>query len=545
MKPPYTSALAWSVLVAVLALYLAVTIEHLGVLPPIFVDEPWIAGPAVKLISEGVFGSDLYTGYYNSEHHYVWYPPVSQLLEAISFQILGVGLAPMRLPAAIAGAVLIVGVFLVGWRFGGPATAAVAATLLVLLRLGTGGEQTGILLLDFARYARPDVMAAAFGMLAFWLFLLAERRSNGALHFATGLVIGLSTMSHLYGVFWLVVLQIALLWRHGWIALARVPMYAVTAGCVLVCAPWLYVIRAYWPDYVGQTLVAVDRFRLLDPQFYVQNLVHEIDRFRFLDWRADSGVPYLLRPGAWLVVAALPTAGVLLARASTRRTANDTAILLIALVGQVLLFALLIKAKFRFYTIATWPLAVVAISWLGVRLWRPQRHSSWIRPLLVVAVALVVAEGSLQIQRRRATAAHITPYAEFEQRLEPLLMPGGIVLGAMQNWLGIPFVPYRSWFLPHFLSDERFHHQPIPFRTALERISPDIVFLDNYTGVHMVGADGGAFAHRHPEFEAFMRDRDARLVGVVEDSTYGRIEVYWLEGRHRAAADSARGLTRP
>ena len=53
---------------------------------------------------------------------------------------------------------------------------------------------------------RYDIAVPVFGLMALWSFNLARARGWGLMFFTAGLFAGLSTLSHLYGIFWMVVL---------------------------------------------------------------------------------------------------------------------------------------------------------------------------------------------------------------------------------------------------------------------------------------------------------------------------------------------------
>ena len=64
------------VLLAGAILYLAVSLDRLSVFPAVGEDEPWIAAAPYKLASEGVYGSDLFAGYYGVDRHNYQHMPL-------------------------------------------------------------------------------------------------------------------------------------------------------------------------------------------------------------------------------------------------------------------------------------------------------------------------------------------------------------------------------------------------------------------------------------------------------------------------------------
>src|SRR5262245_10161038 len=158
-----------------LVAYLLVTFSRLAVFPPVGEDEPWIAAAPYKLATQGVFGSDLFTGYYGLERHQYEQMPVFPLMQAVMFKLFGVGVLQMRMLPALCGFFLLLAVFAVGRQTGGDRVAALAVWLMLVVRVAGDGDSTGILLLDRARINRYDIAVPVFGLMALWAFNTAER----------------------------------------------------------------------------------------------------------------------------------------------------------------------------------------------------------------------------------------------------------------------------------------------------------------------------------------------------------------------------------
>src|SRR5262245_35510517 len=78
-------------LAGLVLLYLATVLPSLGTDPIVGGDEGWIMSASAKLADEGVFGSDLFKGFYGSEDHYYFNLPLHHLVLAGVFKIAGVG----------------------------------------------------------------------------------------------------------------------------------------------------------------------------------------------------------------------------------------------------------------------------------------------------------------------------------------------------------------------------------------------------------------------------------------------------------------------
>src|SRR6266851_8681345 len=73
--------------------FVVVSVRHLDTVPQVYEDEPWQASTADKLVTSGVFGSDLFAGFYNMDQRYYGFMPLHPLLLAGFFRVLGTGLA--------------------------------------------------------------------------------------------------------------------------------------------------------------------------------------------------------------------------------------------------------------------------------------------------------------------------------------------------------------------------------------------------------------------------------------------------------------------
>src|ERR1700730_3894012 len=110
----------WPQAVALLGMlaYLLVSLDRLAVFPPVGEDEPWIAAAPYKLATQGVLGSDLFTGYYGMERHHYEQMPVFPLVQAAIFKLFGVGVVQMRALPVACGFLLLLTVFAIGRQAG-------------------------------------------------------------------------------------------------------------------------------------------------------------------------------------------------------------------------------------------------------------------------------------------------------------------------------------------------------------------------------------------------------------------------------------------
>src|SRR5262245_13674372 len=285
------------VTLAALLVYLFVSLSQLSAFPPVGEDEPWIAAASYKLATQGVYGSDLFAGYYGMERHVYEHMPVYPLLQAGVFKLFGVGVVQMRLLPVAFGLALALTVWAAGRQAAGARVGALAVVLMIGLRVADGGDATGILLLDRARISRYDIAVPVFGLLALVAFNRAERTRARAWYATAGALAGVSSLSHLYGLFWMPVFFAVMFARRGWRSAREGEVWSIVLGFLATWVPWAAFVATGWSDYLAQMRASADRFDLLNPSFYVSNVVREIDRYRFIDIFDSSGNLRLARPG--------------------------------------------------------------------------------------------------------------------------------------------------------------------------------------------------------------------------------------------------------
>jgi hypothetical protein len=496
--------------------FLLISLRHLETVPPVYEDEPWQASTAYKLMTSGVFGSDLFAGFHNMQDRYYGFLPLHPLLLAVDFRLLGVGLAQARLETVVDGALILLFTFLVGQSLFGPWTGALACVALTFLRWTglTYIQWTGIPLVDFSRIARYDPLAALVGLASFLMYLHARRRRARLLHVAAGVLAGLSGLAHLYGLFWVVVLAVLAVWdarrsRIGWLIL----------GAVLPWIPYAAYAATDVADWRGQTAGYANRFELLNPTWYLDNLVQEYHRYGPGIGLLGPGV--VLRIGVWVAFLGIPAALAILSWRALQR--DDAAARAIAVPGLLIpvLFALLIHLKLVNYTLLELPIESVALGWLGAACWR--RLDRVGRILLSGVIIAVCLEGTIQLVNLERAAATTTPYSDFAQRVRQYVPPGAHILGLHTYWFGFEDVSYRSFLVPLLLADEG-----MPLDQALEEVQADTFLFDARLRTYF-GPTGDASATDRERFASWMQRHNAQLTGTVNDPTYGLMEIYRLQ----------------
>src|SRR5215208_5379311 len=102
------------VLAALIGWYGLATLPYLGDFPLLEWAQMGIAAPAYKLAMQGIYGNDLFAGFYRTEAYNYEYMPLYPLLVALSFKILGLGVWQARLVSVLCGLATILLTFWLG-----------------------------------------------------------------------------------------------------------------------------------------------------------------------------------------------------------------------------------------------------------------------------------------------------------------------------------------------------------------------------------------------------------------------------------------------
>lgn len=521
-KTPRSALIHGAILSALLISYLVISLRGLAVVPPVYEDEPWQASTGWKLATQGVFGSEVFTGLYGMERHYYAFMPVHPLLLAATFKLAGLGLVQARVEAVAMGLLTLLITYVLARRLFGPEVGLLAVAMLLCVRLtGTTRYQPmGILFLDRARVARYDSVVPVFGLLSLCAYLSAAGRDGVRMYVLAGMLAALAGLSHLYGAFWILALGL-LVWLDGsgW--------RTVGALAIGFAGPWLiylvYVAGGV-ADWQGQTREYGPRFQVFNPWWYWRNLVTEPTRYG--PGLGPPGWGYLLRPGFWISLIALPAALFVLAR---RALAGDRAAAAIAVPTLVFVagFALLIHEKRVYYTLTMLPLGMIAVAWLAVSVWRwagdaPDRH--WLRVATAGLLAAMAVEGASRVAVLEAEARTTTPYADFIARVRAQIPQGARVLGLHNYWFGLDDFTYVSWFVPIRRADPAYVQSAPTLEQALDDVAPDAILIDARMRAYFETAQPSD--RRPSRIRTWMENRGFRRKAVIDDRSYGRMEIF-------------------
>lgn len=548
-------------LLFLLLIYWAVALTGLTVVPAVHQDEPWQASTGWKLAQAGVFGSDLFAGFHGMEQHYYGYMPLHPFLLSLFYRAGGLGIFQSRLETVTLGLLTLALTYHLGCRLFGRRVGLLAVVFLLVLRhtVMRPHQLTGILFLDIARIARYDMAVPVFGLAALAVYSVMIHHKERKEHkerrkslrslcslrlnlrsgvqlpcfylWLAGFLAALATLSHVYGLFWLVSLAILVLWdgleqtpkltvnllkRLGWLGLGFV-------GPMLFYA--VYVLSGV-SDWRAQTQGYAPRFELFNLSWYGQNLIREWERYH-------PGLDTWFRPGVAVTLVLLPLAMIWLGRRAGRGNAAARLIVVPSSVFPVL-FALLIHLKLSNYLVTIMPVWMLAAAWgawqiverwelMGTR--RNSGNLHRVRFWVVTGLGvLVLAEGMGRWVVLSHAAATNTPYRQFAAALHAPIPPGSRVLGLHNYWLGLEDTQYLSWFVPLALAGSPTDPYVQSVSTSLDTFQPDFILIDRYLREYW---------HSQPPLDAHTENiwrwlsRNGYVVtATIDDPTYGRIEIY-------------------
>lgn len=530
--PPTNPMKAILVLLACMLIFWANGIAGLDRLPIVHQDEAWIAAPGYTFWASGIFGTGFFTGFYGMESHYLQFMPLFSLIVGGWLHIAGLGLFQARFVPVLLTMLILALTYRLGFRlFGARWVGALAAMILALWKIAEPQPYfpTGIPLADSARIARYDTLVPLF-VLGAMLLALGRPDMGAAIQSAVrkgkavagrgtmpayvqsagvGGLIGLSALGHITGAF---VLPVMLLlngrrWRRGvWICL----------GFTIVLLPWALFVAAHWGDFLGQERIVGNRFDLLNPDFYRQNVLRESERYRAI----LDALPNSLGANLGLIFAGVGLV-VLLGRARRERPARFILVTLAVVCG---LFALVLEPKTYAYVALILPFGGLAAAVCLVYMWRFR----FARPVIAAAVVLAVVEGTVSMIHMQERAGQTTSYRDFTAQIAQRLPPNRRILAMHHYWLGLAndTAEYRSFLLPFWLSNPQMVDEPGTIAEIIETIAPDEVVVDEVMLYFLEEARNPA----HPYYAVGQALSDLmggwNRVDVFFDPSYGRLVIF-------------------
>lgn len=502
---------------ALLLLFWAFALAYLDRLPHLNFDEPWILSPGLKFFTQGIFGSDMFTGLSGMERNYFEFMPLLSLLQGAGAQMWGIGIWQLRFVTVMVGAVTLALLWRVGVTLGGTRV-GIVAILLLLFWQWTPGENpdlsSGLALLDLSRLARYDILVAPLGLGAFWAWLVAHRSHRTWLYALAGILSGVAGLAHPHGLLWVLGLGILILFKlraRGW-RRTITPLVCFAAGAALPWSGYAIWALANWSDWSAQARFRQGQVDFLSLDFYVRNLTREPRRY-MLGLRSAA---FWSRVGTWFILLGIPVATVALAVvAFTRRRFELFALLVLALVFPLVLTFLIYEKRF-YYLIS--PILIWTLLLAYALVFLAQKRPVF-RFLVLGWLALLVLQGADRVAITQQEAQALPSQQQFMAQLAPFLAGSERILGPTEDYLAAPTANYRSNLLPVYLARPTLAQPVLTFDAALEQTRPELVIASDMTF--------------NPTFEStfqsFLQRHHARVIQSLQDYEGKRVLLYRLE----------------
>lgn len=508
----------------VLLLYLALSLPYLDRIPLVHQDEPWIASTSWKLATQGIYGSDMFAGYYGMEERYYLNLPLYAWLTAPLYKGIGLGLWQVRWATVAMGAIVLTLTYALGKRLFGATVGLVAMVLLLFTSHAslTPYRITGILLTDSSRIGRYDILVPIFLLLALLQFDHSRHRQNRRYwhYFGTGFWVACATLSNLYGIFAVALFGLLLGWQRAtWRDFAA---FGTGVGLPLLL-PLLYILQAP-TTFLGQIAIQSPRFGSSQWQWYWENWRGE--ELRYV-WGTEGR--WWSRPGAWVAAVALPLTLLGMVRQLQQRRIAARFILLPSLLFPFA-FAWLVSVKRVEYLMVILPVWAIALAWGGVALWEWGKllKMVWlacmVKGSLILLLGIILLDGTFRYYRFYRQAETMPPYANFTSAIRTAIPPHRRVLGLHSYWFSFTDTDYRTWYTFLNLAGSEFTPFVRSLPDSLSQFNPDYIVID--PNIREYFALPGIGQERGEEVEAWMRTHHFDLLTTVDDPIYGEFRIY-------------------
>jgi 4-amino-4-deoxy-L-arabinose transferase-like glycosyltransferase len=447
----------------------------------------------------------------NIEHAWHSRTPVYFLLMRGFHKLFGFGLLQGRAFNLVTAALTLLMAYFVGRRLFDWRAGLIAVVLLV-------GDPV---FFERSRFLRNDFAAAAFALLAFYLYEVARQHESVKYYIASGLAAGAGVMCHINVLYMAGAIGLLILLREGRRAFGSTNIYAFVGSAIAVISYEVVYAIVDYQNFLLQNRGDDVHFRVFTSGGLWQNLVEE--RLRYLKWYTGGlmfpDLPQItLRVFQLLTLVAVVYLVIVVTRGFKRgKVLSDSrARLFVVTLVSVLFHALIVSHKRVFYLIHIVPWFALAVGVMlrdGLDRIRRLRTAEWPRARLaygaaVALVALAVLGYTLQLVtegRRYLVEVRNPNLASFDEftRVIRDIIPEGLCPVAVKNpsvWLAFPE------------KDEC-------FATIESRMRED---------VDLRGKDYALITRPNA-----MPDVDYHLLGEMRNTPYGNLLIYYTGSARR------------
>lgn len=449
----------FGILAVIVAGYVFVAAQRLSDVPVPNSDEAMSLQVPYEMLYRGKLAFPMYQ-YLGGNIENSWHSYTPLYFVAVSgfMKVFGWGLTQGRAFNLITAVLLLLMTYLIARRWFGWHIGLISILLLI----------SDPLFLARSRLVRSDMLAAAFGLLAFYLFEKALERGEKRFYFMSGLAAGAGVMCHTNLLYILFVIGLLELLTSGWKTIRTAKPYLFGSGALAVMAYEIIYDIIDYRNFVAQNRKDDIHFRILEPLGWWHNLQAEPLRYKqWLDARGAKIAPEITLLQVFLVLTLLAVTYLLVRWIVQVRRGHGTrdprARLVIATIGVALFFGVVTQRKVTQYVVHLAPWFAICAGVLlgdaiaGIGRLR-QRAVPWLRPVCNSAIAVVallaVGYGVVLAKQGRSYwhEVHRPDHASFAETVAALrsIVPNEVCpvsIGSAYLWLAFP--EYDQCYFAH------------------------------------------------------------------------------------------------
>ena len=257
--------------------FIFVAAQRLGATPVPETDEAYTLQVGYEMVNRGQLSLPMYR-YLGGNIENVWhsYTPLYFVILSAYFKIFDWGLPQGRAFNLITASLVLLMTYLIGRRLFNWRVAMIAVVLLM-------SDQT---FFERSRLLRNDFAAAAFAMLAYYLYEIAEEKKRGGYYIASGLAAGAGVMCHTNILYMLGAIGLLMLFARGWRVIKQRNLYQFTFAALAVMAYEIVYDIIDYKNFVLQNRDDELHFGLFERWGWLSNITGELKRY--LRWAAGS-----------------------------------------------------------------------------------------------------------------------------------------------------------------------------------------------------------------------------------------------------------------
>lgn len=250
-------------------------------------DEPWLMQPSFEIVETGKMSMPMFRHFGTELGERIFTDPIFSYLLAIWFKCFGFGMLQARLFNLTLSSGVLLLVYLIGRLWGGRVCGTIALTFLIC----DNNYFTS------SRFLRNDftsiffALAAAFSYLKAKYLLQENIKSGRVWLFISGLLAPLSALSHLNGLYIIILLAIWLFIDYGWKMLIKLEAWLVAISINLIALPYATYCYINKEVYLAQwNIFAKGRTKGMTSSGLWVNVLAESKRY--LAW--DDGAMFMM-----------------------------------------------------------------------------------------------------------------------------------------------------------------------------------------------------------------------------------------------------------